>query len=89
MPLGEGDDAVPAGGPNHAGIASRGTERVCEVASPPRGNPTMTASAFFADALDRWNQWLESVELELLLLHKNRDVWKKTVEMMRANDLRP
>lgn len=57
--------------------------------SAPTGEespPTMTASAFFKEVLDRWNGWLERVNDELLVLHMNRDVWRKTIEMMQATD---
>jgi hypothetical protein len=45
----------------------------------------MSTSAFFDEVLGRWNGWLERVNDELLVLHMNRDVWRKTIEMMQGN----
>lgn len=43
-------------------------------------------STFERETLARWLEWLERVDLELVVMHMNRKVWRDTIDMMRSND---
>jgi hypothetical protein len=46
----------------------------------------MTASPFEEKTLAMWLGWLDRIDLELVVMHMNRKIWKETIEMMRGND---
>lgn len=46
----------------------------------------MSASSFEEKTLAMWLGWLERIDLELVVMHMNRKVWKETIEMMRKNE---
>jgi hypothetical protein len=46
----------------------------------------MSASSFEEKTLAMWLGWLDRIDLELVVMHMNRKVWKETIEMMRENE---
>ncbi len=36
--------------------------------------------------LARWMKWLDRIDLELVVMHMNRKVWRDTIDMMRSNN---
>lgn len=46
----------------------------------------MSASRFGEKTLALWLEWLNRIDLELVVMHMNRKIWKETIKMMRGND---
>lgn len=43
-------------------------------------------STFEQETLDRWFEWLGRIDLELVVMHMNRKVWRQTIDMMRSTN---
>jgi hypothetical protein len=43
-------------------------------------------TTFERETLARWLEWLERIDLDLVVMHMNRKVWRQTIDMMRSND---